>query len=185
MDVRFVFRNAALLLLLVATSSPAQQSLQGQVQNLNQLWSRTAADEYDTASYRGGQIGGRLLGFGYKLLAMRCVSGQVIVGANIRRGDALDYLQISCAVPFCSSGSYTWSSPQLGMSAGNSNGGDSHPAMMCQSNEIVSGVRGRVVSFPAPVLGRRTGFDYAADLEIECSQMTSAAVSGRSGQLYY
>jgi hypothetical protein len=148
----------------------------------DRMTSRTRVDEYDTAESRGGQIGGRLMGFGYKLLAMRCVSGQVIVGANIRRGDVLDYLQIVCAVPSCQNGSCSWSSPQLGMSAGNPAGGDPHPGMMCPSNQILSGIRGRVVSFTVPVVNQRTGFDYAADLEIECSQMTGPPVVGRSGQ---
>ena len=147
--------------------------------------SRTGPDEYDTADKPGGQVGGRLMGFGYKLLALRCVSGQVIVGANIRRGDALDYLQISCAAPSCANGSCTWSSAQQGMSGGSASTGDAHPAMMCQSNEMVTGIRGRVVSFTVPVAGQRTGFDYASDLEIECSQMTQPAVAGSSGQRFY
>ena len=112
-------------------------------------------------------------------------SGQVIVGANIRRGDALDYLQITCAVPSCANGSCTWSTAQQGMSAGSSSWGDAHPAMLCQSDEAVSGIRGRVVAFTLPAPLRRTGFDYASDLEIECSQMTQAAVAGPSGQRFY
>src|SRR5580698_9483725 len=167
------------LLLLGCGLLLAHPIVQMHAQISDRMTSRTRVDEYDTAESRGGQIGGRLMGFGYKLLAMRCVSGQVIVGANIRRGDVLDYLQIVCAVPSCQNGSCSWSSPQLGMSAGNPAGGDPHPGMMCPSNQILSGIRGRVVSFTLPVVNQRTGFDYAADLEIECSQMTGPPVVGR------
>jgi hypothetical protein len=183
--LRTTIKLPTLLSLLMVSLFLAQPALQSQTQSVTQMYTRTGPDEFDTADMRGGQIGGRLMGFGYKLLAMRCVSGQVIVGANIRRGDVLDCLRITCARPSCTSGSCTWSSSQPGMSAGNPDGGDAHPAMMCQSNEIVTGVRGRVLAFTAPVMGRRTGFDYAADIEIECSQMQSAAVSGPSGQRFY
>ena len=39
--------------------------------------------------------------------------------------------------------------------------------MLCARNEMLSGIRGRAVTF--------TVFDYAADIEIECSPMTSPA----------
>ena len=39
--------------------------------------------------------------------------------------------------------------------------------MLCARNELLSGIRGRAVTF--------TVFDYAADIEIECSPMTSPA----------
>jgi hypothetical protein len=174
-----------LLLSLVGGFFVAHPVVQMHAQISQPMNSRTGPDEFDTADNRGGQIGGRLMGFGYKLLAMRCVTGQVIVGASIRKGDVLDYLQITCATPSCANGSCTWSSPQPGMSAGNPAGGDAHPAMLCQPNEVLSGIRGRVLSFTVPVVNRRTGFDYASDIEIECSQMTSPAVSGPSGQRFY
>jgi hypothetical protein len=176
---------STLLLSLLCSLFFAHPIVQIHAQISQPMNSRTGPDEFDTADNRGGQIGGRLMGFGYKLLAMRCVTGQVIVGANIRKGDVLDYLQITCATPSCANGSCTWSSPQPGMSAGNPDGGDAYPAMLCQPNEVLSGIRGRVLSFTVPVVNRRTGFDYASDIEIECSQMTSPAVSGPSGQRFY
>jgi hypothetical protein len=123
--------------------------------------------EYDTAAARGGQAGGRD-GFRYQLTDLRCGAGQAIVGANLRRGDALDYLQLACATPVCNGGTCQWSAAQWGPSAGNPSGGDAHPAMMCAQTQAVSGFRARVVTFFF-----RT-FDYAEDVEIECSQIVAA-----------
>jgi hypothetical protein len=163
--------------LLISCLFVAQLLLQSRAQSMA---SATRSDEFDTADRRGGQIGGARMGIHYKLVTMRCGPGEVMVGANIRRRDALNSMQIACATPSCVNASCTWSSPHWGMSAGSPAGGDAHPAMMCGSNEILSGIRGRVLVFAG-----RTGFDYAADIEIECSQMKSAPVMGSSGQQLY
>jgi hypothetical protein len=166
-----------LFTLLIGCLFSAQPLLQSHAQSMA---SATRSDEFDTADRQGGQIGGARMGIHYQLVTMRCGSGEVMVGANIRRRDALNYMQIACATPSCLNTSCTWSSPHWGMSAGSAAGGDAHPAMMCSSNEILSGIRGRVLVFAG-----RTSFDYAADIEIECSQMKSAPVMGSSGQQLY
>jgi hypothetical protein len=185
MHVKCAARGAAgglrtLFFLLISSLFLALPILRSHAQFSQPMASGTRSDEFDTADRQGGQVGGTLMGIGYRLMALRCGSGQAIVGANIRRSDALDYLQITCAAPSCANGSCTWSSPHPGMAAGSPYRGVAHPAMMCQSDEVVSGIRGRVAIF-----AERTGFDYASDLEIECSQMTSASVTGRSGEKFY
>jgi hypothetical protein len=98
---------------------------------------------------------------------LRCAgAGDAIVGMRLRRGDVLDNVQIVCATPTCANGACQWTASTYGPSAGNPSGGDLQPLMMCNQNEMVSGFRGRVVTF--------TIFDYAADIEIQCSTITSA-----------
>ena len=126
--------------------------------------SRPRPNEIDTAD-RGGQIGGIKLGRGYKLIDLRCGAGEAIVGLRTRRGSVLDYIQIDCARPVCDGRGCQWSSSLPGRSAGNAGGGDAQPPMSCNRNEMLSGVRGRTVTF--------TVFDYAADLEIECTPIAS------------
>ena len=145
-----------LLALIVAT--PASADI------VRQYTSRPGPNEVDTSD-RGGQIGGIKLGRGYRLIDLRCAPGEAIVGLRTRRGSVLDYVQIDCARPVCDSRGCQWSSSYSGPSAGNSGGGNSQPPVQCARTEMLSGIRGRSVTF--------TVFDYAADIEIECSPMTS------------
>jgi hypothetical protein len=121
--------------------------------------------EVDTAARRGGQAGGIGLGLDYDLPTLRCGAGEAIVGAQIRRGDVLDYLQIACARPTCTPAGCQWAGSRAGPAAGNPSGGDPHRAMVCAANAAVASFRARVVAF--------TRFDYTADLEIECARLTS------------
>jgi hypothetical protein len=136
----------------------------GQARGLRRMESRTRPGEIDTAA-EGGQAGGKQIGRGYKLMELRCASGEVIAGARIRRGAVLDYLQIACARPRCDGRGCQWTSYSWAMSAGDSAGGEPHPPMICGRNEMISGFRARIVSF--------TVFDYAADIEFECTPMAS------------
>lgn len=129
------------------------------------------AGEFDTAN-RGGQIGGTQIGMRYTLPVLRCPAGQVIVGARIRRGDVLDYVQIACAAPVCNAGACQWSNEIWGAAAGNAAGGDAHPPMLCANDQMVASVRGRVVVF--------TRFDYAADFEINCALILGPPNVGRN-----
>lgn len=134
----------------------------------NPMVSPRQPNEIDTAD-TGGQAGGQQLGVNYQLVNLRCQSGEAIVGLRIRRGDVLDFAQVGCAMPRCGSRGCTWSGmPNWEMWAGNPDGGDPHPDMICRPSQMVSGFRGRVVTF-VPV--GAAGFDYAADLEIKCSRM--------------
>jgi hypothetical protein len=65
---------------------------------LERLQTNPRANEFDTADPRRGgrQAGGRQIGRGYRSADLRCGAGEAIVGAQIRRGDALDFLQIGC-----------------------------------------------------------------------------------------
>jgi hypothetical protein len=130
------------------------------------MWSKPGPGERDTAD-GGGQAGGQKLGRGYQLQTLRCASGQVLAGAQIRRGDVLDFVRIACAVPYCNASGCSWSrnSLQWGAEAGNDAGGDEQPPMLCPSNSAISGFQARVVTF--------TIFDYAAGLLIECSPLAS------------
>ena len=74
-------------------------------------------------------------------------------------------MQIACARPACTAAGCQWTARHWGPQAGNPEGGDQHPAMICPQNAAVASFRARVVAF--------TSFDYAADLEIECGQLTS------------
>ncbi|MGB7951368.1 MAG: hypothetical protein WCH75_27100 [Candidatus Binatia bacterium] len=121
-------------------------------------------NEIDTAD-QGGQIGGLHLGRGYELINLRCAAGEAIVGLETRRGSVLDYVRINCARPVCDNRGCQWSSQHSGAAAGNSGGGNFQPPMMCAQNEIVSGIRGRSVTF--------TVFDYAANIQIECSPIAA------------
>lgn len=124
--------------------------------------------EIDTADRPGGQAGGIGFGLHYRFAALRCGSTEAIVGAQIRRGDVLDYVQIACARPTCSGADcrWEWTSMRWGPGAGNASGGELQPEMVCRQNEAVSGFRARVVG-----LGR--ALDYAADFDIECSPIVS------------
>lgn len=140
--------------LLAVTSQAAAQT--------TPLQSGVRAGEFDTAD-RGGQIGGQRIGMRYTLPVLRCPAGQVIVGARIRRGDVLDHVQIACATPMCNAGACQWAGESWGAAAGNPNGGDAHPPMLCANDQMLASVRGRVVVF--------TQFDYAADFEINCARI--------------
>ncbi|MGH7986690.1 MAG: hypothetical protein ACREQX_10460 [Candidatus Binataceae bacterium] len=130
------------------------------------MWSKPGPGERDTAA-SGGQAGGQRLGRGYQLETLRCPKGSALVGAQIRRGDVLDYVRIACAVPKRDVSGWSWSrdSLQWGAEAGNDAGGDEQPAMLCPTNSVVSGFEAPVVTF--------TVFDYAAGMAIECSPLAS------------
>ena len=151
---------------------PGQLHAQGRV--IVPLTSTPGPNEFDTAGPHGvGQAGGIRPRFGinYTLEDLRCPGvGSAIVGMRLRSGDVLDNVQIVCATPTCANGACQWTASTYGPSAGNPSGGDLQPLMMCNQNEMVSGFRGRVVTF--------TVFDYAADIEIQCSTMTSAIPTG-------
>lgn len=119
-------------------------------------------NETDSAA-TGGQAGGMGKGIEYAFAELRCQPQEAIVGLNIRRGDVLDFVQIACAVPNCTDRGCSWSADSFywGLYAGNPNGGDPHPAMVCGKNEMLAGFRARVVTF--------TKFDYAQDIEIQCA----------------
>lgn len=134
------------------------------------LVSRHRPDEFDTAD-RNGQAGGQEWGAGYAFRTLRCGNGEAIVGARIRRGDVLDFLQVACAAVVCTGNTCQWSQYYWGPWAGNSSGGDPKPPMVCDRDQIVSGFRGRVVTL--------TMLDYAADIELQCSRI--ASVSAPSG----
>jgi hypothetical protein len=138
------------------------------------MQSTPGPNEFDTAGPHGrGQAGGirPRYGINYSLEDLRCPgAGAAIVGMRLRRGDVLDNIQIVCATPTCANGACQWTASTYGPSAGNPSGGDLQPVMMCNQNEMVSGFRGRVIIF--------TVFDYAADIEIQCSTMTSAIPTG-------
>ncbi len=129
------------------------------------LHSDPGRGEVDTADRQGGQAGGTGVGIAYELPTLRCAAGEAIVGVQIRRGDVLDSLQIACARPACTAAGCQWTTRRWGPQAGNPEGGDQHPAMICPQNAAVASFRARVVAF--------TSFDYAADLEIECGQLIS------------
>jgi hypothetical protein len=120
--------------------------------------------EIDTAA-QGGQAGGRQIGIQYSFAELRCQANEAIVGMRIRRGDVLDAVQVACAIPQCAAFGCNWSSSYWGPSAGNPVGGDAHPPMICGQNEMLAGIRARVVTF--------TRFDYAQDVEILCVRITS------------
>jgi hypothetical protein len=130
------------------------------------LVSRHRPGEFDTAD-RNGQAGGKQWGAGYGCRTLRCGNGEAIVGARIRRGDVLDFLQVACAAVVCTGNTCQWSQYYWGPWAGNSSGGDAHPPMVCDRDQIVSGFRGRVVTFSI--------LDYAADIELQCSRISSAS----------
>jgi hypothetical protein len=139
------------------------------------LTSLHRADEFDTGdpdSFRGlagvqaGQAGGEQWGSGYAFRTLRCGNDEAIVGARIRRGDVLDFIQVACATPVCTGGACQWNQFYWGPWAGNPAGGDPHPSMVCNQNEMVSGFRGRVITF--------TIADYVADIEIQCSRIRSS-----------
>ena len=135
-----------------------------QAEIVRQEVSRPRPNEVDTAD-RGGQIGGSKLGRSYRLIDLRCAAGEAIVGLRTRRGSVLDYIQIECARPVCDSAGCQWRTSFPGRAAGGSDGGNAQPPMSCKRNEMLSGIRGRTVTF--------TVFDYAADLEIECAPMSA------------
>lgn len=143
---------------VVLTANPSSGDI------VRQYESRPRPNEVDTAA-RGGQVGGVKLGRDYRLMDLRCGVGEAIVGLRTRRGSVLDYVQINCARPVCDGRGCQWSSSYWGAAAGNSGGGDPQPPMVCGRNEIVSGIRGQTVTF--------TVFDYATDIEIECSALVS------------
>jgi hypothetical protein len=153
----------AIVLLLVCEALAPNHGSGAMVQRLE---SRPRSGEVDTAARAGGQAGGMRMGRSYRLAELRCGPAEAIVGARIRRGDVLDFIQVACARPACDNRGCRWEAERWAASAGNPSGGDPHPAMLCERAEMVSGIRARVVTFTAD--------DYAADIEIECARMVSA-----------
>jgi len=164
-----------LLLILIGASQALAQPLTVPMQ------SRPRPNELDTAD-QGGQAGGDQTGRGYRLQDLRCGTGEAVVGLRIRRGDVLDFVQVGCGTPVCTNRGCSWGGNiNWEMSAGNPNGGDPHPDMICNANQMVSGFRGRVVTFGVPTeslpnanvqrLPNSIAFDYSADLEIRCSRI--------------
>ena len=94
--------------------------------------------------------------------ALRCEGGEAMVGARIRRGDVLDHIQIACARVGCVGQSCQWETARWGMAAGNPNGGQAQRPLLCNRNEVVTGLRARQVTF--------TESPYVADIEVECAQ---------------
>jgi hypothetical protein len=133
------------------------------------MQSQPLPGEVDTAD-RGGQIGGIQVGIDYALQTLRCPSGQAMVGMRTGVSDVLVFLEISCALPACSASQCSWDGTSS-IEAGSRGAGRLQKQMLCKNNEMISGIRGRVMTRSSPRLGYN--FDYAADLEIECARITS------------
>jgi hypothetical protein len=149
----------ALVAMVGLASAPAQAAL------VRTLQSTVGPNEYDTADQPQGQAGGALLGRNYTLETVRCGDGEAIVGLRLRRGAVLDSLEIGCAVPACDASGCRWSGVHAGGAAGNQAGGEPSPPMMCERTQVVTGFSASVVTF--------TTFDYVADIELECSEISS------------
>ena len=160
-SVPWLSKTFILLLTLVTLLLGENHTLSAQI--IQPLQSKLRPGEIDTADRPGGQAGGIQMGSNYRLMELRCGTGEAIVGAQIRRGDVLDFMQVACARPNCGNRGCRWEAQRWGPGAGGQ-AGDPHPPMLCGQTEIVSGFRARVVTF--------TRFDYAADIEIECARLT-------------
>lgn len=133
------------------------------------MQSQPGQNEIDTAD-NGGQIGGIQVGVQYALQTLRCPAGKAIVGMRTRRSDVLEFIEIACGVPACVADGCTWDNA-MPLSAGNPGGGIVQSPMLCKHDEMLSGIRGRVLTISPPGVGYN--FDYVADIEIECARMIS------------
>jgi hypothetical protein len=106
--------------------------------------------------------------------AMRCEQpNEALVGVQLRRGTVVDSIAIRCAAVSCRSSNCTWSSFYTAATAGNQNGGQPEPWLMCKPGEMVSGFRAAV---------RNVALFYLNDVEFECAKITSSAV--RVGRVF-
>jgi hypothetical protein len=154
-------RTIALALICTAWLVP----MAAQADLVRTLKSEVGPNEYDTADQPNGQAGGQLLGRSYTFETLRCPDDEAIVGVHVRRGSVLDYLEIGCAPPRCDASGCLWQGVHAGGAAGNPTGGNSSPPMMCERSQVVTGFSAKVVTF--------TSFDYVADVELECSEISS------------
>lgn len=162
---------AALLVCLPFTAVPEGTTAQVITTPLH---SEPLQGEIDTAD-RGDQIGGIQVGIDYALRTLRCPSGQVMVGMRTGVSDVLVFLEVTCAPPACTRIECSWTSTST-IEAGSQSAGRLQSQMLCKNNEMISGIRGRVITRSNPRLGYN--FDYAADLEIECARMNSPGALG-------
>jgi hypothetical protein len=142
--------------------------------------SRPGQGELDTAAIWGHQIGGAQAGVDYALRTLRCQTGEAIVGMRIRRSNVLEFMQVLCAAPRCAAANCQWTAPpRPEASEGNPNGGMLQPEMQCDQHEMVASIKGRVHTVSRPGVGY--AFDYAADIEIECSRITLVSPNNMFG----
>jgi hypothetical protein len=158
-------RLAASLLVLAASLMTARAA-----NIVTPMQSQPGASEFDTAD-NGGQIGGMEVGIDYALQTLRCPTTEAIVGLAIARSDVIASMQIACGRPTCDAQQCSWVGTR-NVAAATTSSGIPLSAMTCDSNEMVYGVRGRVVTMENPAIGYK--FDYAADLEIRCGPIMSA-----------
>ncbi len=101
--------------------------------------------------------------------ALRCRGDdEAIVGARVRRGRVLDYLQIVCAAVSCDGGDCRWDRYLSTASVGDPNGGNAPVLMLCRQNEVVAGFRARVLGL--------FNLQYVEDISIQCAPIAGPPV---------
>ncbi len=153
--------NLHILGLLVLAAGSAQKLPPGPIRDSPQ------AKEKETV-----QAGGHGWGVYSQVGNLRCQgSGEAIVGFRIRRGSALDYLQIVCAPVNCVGGKCGWTSYLSEGSAGNPSGGKTASLLLCRTDEALSGYRATVKNFDVGVVK----MEYVDDVEIQCAKISGPA----------
>jgi len=93
---------------------------------------------------------------------LRCQAGQAWVALKIKRGNAIDGVQIGCAPVRCGAGGCRWSSANWAGAAGRfDSGGNVEIGQSCPADMMITGFRGE-----SSLQGM-----YAYDLQIECGRM--------------
>jgi hypothetical protein len=128
------------------------------------LLDRPSANERETV-----QAGGHGWGNYSQVGNLRCQgSREAIVGFRIRRGSALDYLQIACAAINCVGAKCGWTSYLSEGSAGNPSGGQVASQLLCRTDEALSGYRATVKKYEVPGVK----VEYVDDVEIQCAKIS-------------
>jgi len=131
----------------------------------------------DGAVQVGGTIKDKQVVFGTQagLQVLRCQGGEALVGMRIRRGSAINMMQIACAPITCDANNRCrWTQANFEASAGSYSGGTVTIDQTCSADAIVTGFRATT----------NFGGIYAYDVQIECSQVgnipPTAFISGRT-----
>jgi hypothetical protein len=103
--------------------------------------------------------------------ALRCKPQDAMIGARIRRGTVVEFLQVVCAPVVCRSDGCLWGeggTPYLGTFAGNPQGGNLAENMFCSHGYVVAGFRASSTA----------GDGYLADVVFECARQNGQPKPG-------
>lgn len=158
-------RSSRLIAALLCWSAAAQTRTGNEREPFNPNVIRAQQHFSETGGQQvGGVVNGQLVMWGFQgstgVGVLRCPDNQAMVGADVRRGSAVDYLRIYCATAIFDqrARAWFWRSANPGPAAGTPGAGAQGFRMVCPQRYMITGFRAWT----------RDNGRYLFDIQFEC-----------------